>query len=561
MTTPNLTLEPLVSAQAQKHVTVNEAFARIDAATQLAVLDRDAPDPPASPGDGDRYLVPSGATGAWSGRDGTIAAWEDATLGWLFLAPRIGWRLWLIDEGKFVVFTDAGWQDVGGGSASVNPATDGLVGVNTTADVTNRLSVKSDAVLLSHDDVTPGTGGMQLKFNKATATDTASLLYQTGFSGRAEFGLAGSDDFSIKVSPDGAGFLPAMQIDRTTAKVSFPSTSLSAILRAETGPSVVARRYVAEAPWIASVNAADEEWLSVCWSPDLALFCAVAFSGAGNRVMTSPDGIAWTIRGSAADINWSSVCWSSELGLFCAVANNGTDERVMTSPDGIAWTLRTAASSNAWRSVCWSPDLGLFCAVANSGTGNRVMTSPDGIAWTSRGSAADHAWFGLCWSSDLGLFCAVAFGGTINRVMTSPDGIAWTLRTAASANNWRSVCWSAELGLFCAVANSGTDDRVMTSPDGIAWTSRDSAADNGWYGVCWSAELGLFCAVAPGGTINRVMTSQDGIVWTLRTAASANAWRSVCWSPDLGLFCAVANSGAGDRVMTSVSAYSYPYRS
>ena len=127
--------------------------------------------------------------------------------------------------------------------------------------------------------------------------------------------------------------------------------------------------------WTIRTSAADNDWFSVCWSPELSLFCAVAISGTGNRVMTSPDGINWTIRTSAADNNWVSVCWSPELSLFCAVAYSGTGNRVMTSPDGINWTIRTSAADNNWRSVCWSPELSLFCAVANTGTGNRVMTS------------------------------------------------------------------------------------------------------------------------------------------------------------------------------------------
>ena len=83
----------------------------------------------------------------------------------------------------------------------------------------------------------------------------------------------------------------------------------------------------------------------------------------------------WTIRTSAADNGWRSVCWSPELTLFVAVANSGTGNRVMTSPDGINWTIRTSAADNSWLSVCWSPELTLFVAVAYTGTGNRVMTS------------------------------------------------------------------------------------------------------------------------------------------------------------------------------------------
>jgi len=68
------------------------------------------------------------------------------------------------------------------------------------------------------------------------------------------------------------------------------------------------------------------------------------------------------------------VCWSAEAGLFVAVANTGTGNRVMTSPDGITWTIRSSAADILWYSVCWSAEAGLFVAVANTGAGNRVMT-------------------------------------------------------------------------------------------------------------------------------------------------------------------------------------------
>jgi hypothetical protein len=45
--------------------------------------------------------------------------------------------------------------------------------------------------------------------------------------------------------------------------------------------------------------------------------------------MTSPDGITWTARTSAADNNWIGVTFGN--GLFVAVAWSGTGNRVMTS--------------------------------------------------------------------------------------------------------------------------------------------------------------------------------------------------------------------------------------
>jgi hypothetical protein len=76
-----------------------------------------------------------------------------------------------------------------------------LLGVNATADDTNRLVVSSSAILLNH-----AGGGVQVKVNRNSAGDTASFLFQTDFSGRAEIGCLGNDDFVFKTSPDGAAF-------------------------------------------------------------------------------------------------------------------------------------------------------------------------------------------------------------------------------------------------------------------------------------------------------------------------------------------------------------------
>ena len=289
--------------------------------------------------------------------------------------------------------------------------------------------------------------------------------------------------------------------------------------------------------WTARSSAADLSWRSVSYGN--GLFVAVAITGTGNRVMTSPDGINWTIRTSAADNSWNSITYGN--GLFVAVASTGAGNRVMTSPDGISWTIRTSADNNSWNSITYGN--GLFVAVASTGTGNRVMTSPDGITWTSRATMPNNQWIGLTYGN--GLFVSVAEDGLGNRVMTSPDGITWTSRTSSANNFWFGLTYGN--GLFVAVASSGTGNRVMTSPDGITWTSRVSATDNNWRNVAYAN--GQFVAVAYSGTGNRVMTSPDGINWTSQASAADNDWKGICYGN--GLWVAVATSGTGNRVMTS----------
>ncbi|VFU10265.1 conserved protein of unknown function [Methylocella tundrae] len=83
------------------------------------------------------------------------------------------------------------------------------VGVNTSFDVTNKLAVKSSAVLFDNIG-----HGVQFKVNKSADTDTASLLYQTGYSGRAEMGLCGDDNFHLKTSADGSTWIDGI-VQRT----------------------------------------------------------------------------------------------------------------------------------------------------------------------------------------------------------------------------------------------------------------------------------------------------------------------------------------------------------
>ena len=219
--TANLDLDYIMPSQAQKFVTHNEALRDLDSLVQLSVLDRDLAMPPGSPTAGDRYLVASGATGAWSGHDGSIAAWQDGL--WLFYSPRQGWRVWVADEAVLITWTGAAWVITG---QNINPAP--MIGVLTTADSTNRLAVKSDAVLFADDDVTPGSGDIRAVLSKASIGKTASFLFQDAFSGRAEFGLTGDDDFHLKVSPDGSSWNDAFAVKASSGRLSLPGAAFAA---------------------------------------------------------------------------------------------------------------------------------------------------------------------------------------------------------------------------------------------------------------------------------------------------------------------------------------------
>lgn len=211
--TPLLGLPLLEASQAQKHVTHNEALLLIDAMVHLAVISRALAAPPASPGDGDRYLVAASATGDWLGHSGHIAFREAGA--WRFAVPKAGWRLWVAAESLLLLFDGTLWIDLQDFDELQNMD---LLGVNTTADAANKLSVASANILFTHVGA-----GQRVKINKNAAGDTASLLYQTGFLGRAEIGTIGDDDFHFKVSPDGSAWNEALVIDRTSGVVTIPA--------------------------------------------------------------------------------------------------------------------------------------------------------------------------------------------------------------------------------------------------------------------------------------------------------------------------------------------------
>ena len=214
-TTPNLALPYILASQAQKHVTHNEAIRALDALVQISVKDRDLAAPPGAPVEGDRYIVAAAATGAWSGHDGEVAAWQDAA--WMFYAPAEGWIAWVADEDALLAFDGADWVTAAAAAALQNVP---MLGVNATADTTNRLALASAASLFDH-----AGAGHQQKINKAAAGDTASQLYQSNASGRAELGLVGDDDFHVKVSADGSAWHEAMVVERSTGKIGLGTNS------------------------------------------------------------------------------------------------------------------------------------------------------------------------------------------------------------------------------------------------------------------------------------------------------------------------------------------------
>jgi hypothetical protein len=107
-TTPRFDLPFIVPGQAQKEQFHNEALLRVDAALHPAVEGPPVANPPASPAEGQCWIVAPGASGSWSGRIGSLAIWTES--GWRFVAPKAGTSAWNKADGVPLLFDGSAWR-------------------------------------------------------------------------------------------------------------------------------------------------------------------------------------------------------------------------------------------------------------------------------------------------------------------------------------------------------------------------------------------------------------------------------------------------------------------
>lgn len=81
---------------------------RLGAVVGLSVKDRDLTAPPSSPANGERYLIPANASGAWAGKANQIAVYIADT--WEYHMPKVGWLCYIEDEAKLSAYKATGWS-------------------------------------------------------------------------------------------------------------------------------------------------------------------------------------------------------------------------------------------------------------------------------------------------------------------------------------------------------------------------------------------------------------------------------------------------------------------
>lgn len=215
-----LALPYLAAGQMQKHVTLNEALTRLDALVQTVVVSRTTTAQPGAPDDGGLWILPSGATGAdWSMRAaGALMRAEGG--GWTVVPAGDGLIALVEDADEVVVRHGGSWAPLGarlGVAQALN-----RLGIGTTADAGNPFAARLNTALWTALEAwAGGTGDLRLTLNKEATGDVLSLLFQSGWGGRAELGLVGDDDLRLKVSADGSSWHNAFAVDRASGRMTF----------------------------------------------------------------------------------------------------------------------------------------------------------------------------------------------------------------------------------------------------------------------------------------------------------------------------------------------------
>lgn len=242
------------------------------------------------------------------------------------------------------------------------------------------------------------------------------------------------------------------------------------------------------------------------------LYVAIEYNT--SRVITSPDGVNWTLRAMPVSTAWYAIAWGN--GMFVAISYNTSI--CATSPDGINWTQRALPAAGYWFTMTYTN--GLFIAICTSSS--IYATSPDGINWTQRALPSSQLWRSIAWSGTL--FVVPAYNAAI--CATSPDGINWTQRALPQNQSWCKVAW-VKNQFICLIYGSTT---YLTSPDGINWTVR--TFPQSIYGAAVVEGGGTVFCFNKGSSV--ILTSTDLLNWTVRYLPVSGQWLSGYW---MGSYC------------------------
>ena len=122
----------------------NTNWDALDALVQPWVISNALTTPPGSPSNGDAYIVPGGATGAWASQTNKIAAWQRGA--WAFYTPKNGWQVYNRLDGGDYLYNGTAW--VLQGSQKLNVPQDYISGLKMVWNSATSISVTSGSAFV-----------------------------------------------------------------------------------------------------------------------------------------------------------------------------------------------------------------------------------------------------------------------------------------------------------------------------------------------------------------------------------------------------------------------------
>jgi hypothetical protein len=284
------------------------------------------------------------------------------------------------------------------------------IGVNAAPDTTNKLSVASSAILF--DNI--GTD-CRIYLNKAASANTASTLYEDNFSGRAEVGLCGDDNFHFKVSPNASAWYDALDITAASGLVTanyglalsgstsgattlVASASASGTLTLPAATDTLVGQATTDTLFNKTIDTSINviRYNAVTNGANINVEHARGTSGSptpllsgdqlGYLAMSGYDGSVFAqgarIAGTAVE-NWSTSAHGSEMLFYTTPAGSGGDgvARLTLDPNGNLFpfadnAVTLGASSNRW-SVVYSATGTINTSGAATKTGTRALDAAE----------------------------------------------------------------------------------------------------------------------------------------------------------------------------------------
>ncbi len=109
--TENFNFNYIRQSQLNKDISINEFMALVDILLRATTLSKDYTHKPSDPKHGDCYIVSNVAEEEWSSYKNNLAIFTRNS-GWTYIAPKEGFRFFVLDKGIDYVFKNGSWSEI-----------------------------------------------------------------------------------------------------------------------------------------------------------------------------------------------------------------------------------------------------------------------------------------------------------------------------------------------------------------------------------------------------------------------------------------------------------------